>query len=111
HLRLVLSLLEAGVLPRGDRLEGVPRLLRAALLHRRAEHDRLRPAGRGAVCALGRPDAPRLYVRAEAGGQPAADRRGVRGTRAAARRPAGADARVAQERTRRGDARADPRLT
>src|SRR5262249_25596982 len=85
HLRLVLSLLEAGFLPGGDRLEGVPQLLRAAFHDRRAEHDRLPTAGRGAVHALGRADAARLHLRTETGGEPPADRRGGRRTRPAAR--------------------------
>src|ERR687889_176223 len=68
-------------------------------------------AGGGAVRAVGRANAGRIHVRAEARGQPAPYRRRVRVARAHARRPAGTDARVAQERARRGDDRADPRLS
>src|SRR5262245_45393881 len=41
HLGLVVSLVAARLLPRRDEAGGVPALLRDAVRHRRAEHDRL----------------------------------------------------------------------
>src|SRR5919201_1316578 len=56
NFRLVLSVVEARLLPGGDRLERVPLLLRAALLDGGVEHDRLPAPGRGTVPALGGSD-------------------------------------------------------
>ena len=53
----------------------LPRVLRGAVRHRRAEHDRLPPAGGGTVRALGRADAGRLHVRREDAAHPARPRR------------------------------------
>ena len=49
HFRLVLSVLEARLLPGRHEAGGLPAPLRRALPDRRAEHDRLPPAARGAV--------------------------------------------------------------
>src|SRR5471030_3342308 len=65
HFGLVVPLLATGVLPRRDEARGVPRLLRRALRHRRAEHDRLPAAGRRSVPPLGRGGAGGLSLRAE----------------------------------------------
>src|SRR4051794_16023754 len=65
HFRLVVSVLEARLLSGGNRLEGVPLVLRPAVLDRRAEHDRLPPAGRGAVPKMGRADAGGIHFRPE----------------------------------------------
>ena len=66
HFRLVLPVLEARLLPGRHEARRVPAPLRRALRDRRAEHDRLPAPARGAVRALGRADAARLPVRAEA---------------------------------------------
>src|SRR4029077_4492730 len=88
----------------------VSRLLRGALLDGRAEHDRLPAARGGAVPALGRAGAGRIRVRAETPRRPARRVRRVRGARAPARRPPGADPDLAEEGTGRGSARAPARL-
>src|SRR5919197_3655249 len=110
NLRLVLSVVEARLLPGGDRFEGVPVVLRATLFDGGAEHDRLPAPGRGAVPALGGSDSVGVPLRAEARRQPAEHGGGVRGPGAPARRPARTGARAADQRPRRGDARADPRV-
>ena len=58
-------------------------LLRRALRHGRAEHDRLPAAGRGAVRALGGADARRVHVRGEDAADAARPRRHVRRARPA----------------------------
>src|SRR5512132_3895878 len=89
HLRLVLSLLEAGLLPARGEAGGLPSVLRGAPAERRAEHDRLPASGRGAVRALGGRDARRVPVRAEADRVPPGRHRHLRGARSPAGRPAG----------------------
>ena len=98
HLRLVLPLVEAGVLPTRDRFEGVPPLLRRPLLDGRAEHHRLPHSGRGAVRALGGADAAGLSLRAEARGQPSRAACRLRPAHWRTRRPARADPRLADQR-------------
>ncbi len=110
NLRLVVSDLAARLLSGGARSEGVSRLLRAAVRHGRAEHDRVPAPGRGAVPPLGRAGAGRIRVRAEAPRTPVSGTRRVRITCARARRPARPRSRVDEERPRRRRPRADARL-
>ncbi len=110
NVRLVVPLVAAGLLPGRTRSGLLPRLLRGAVSHGRAEHDRLPAARRRAVRALGGAGARRLRVRAEAAGSPAARARRVRVANACARRPARAGADLPEEQARRGRGRAAARL-
>ena len=104
HLRLVVSVLAAGVLPGGAAAGGVPRLLRAAVRHRRAELDRLPPAERRPVPPLGGRGPGRLRVLGQAAARPARPGHELPRASARARRPARAGAHRLRGAARRRDA-------
>ncbi len=66
HLRLVIPVVEAGLLSGRCQARGLPPLLRRAAPDGRAEHDRLPVAGRAAVRTVGGRDAAGLSLRAQA---------------------------------------------
>ena len=104
HLGLVVSVLAARVLPRGAPARGVPRLLRRTVRHGRAQLDRLPPAERRPVPALGRRGAGRLRVRRQVLADAPRPGDDVSRARRGARRPPGASARGRRGAARRRDA-------
>src|SRR5262249_19003619 len=110
HLRLVVSLVAARVLPGGDAAGGLPPLLRGAVRHGRAEHDGIPAAFGGAVRALGSGGAGRIPLRGQDAGRAARPDLDVLRTGARARRPARAGAGRGRERARRRPALVRTRL-
>ncbi len=107
---LLLPELEARFLPRRREAARVPPPLRGASPVRRAEHDGLPPARRGALRALGRRDAGGLSVRGQAARPLHAAARRVPGARRAPRRAARPDPRRRPAGSRPGVPRAPLRL-